>query len=46
MGVPFHTLSNYDVLVDVAVNEGYIKEETVERLKQWKKDPRDESWIR
>ena len=46
MGVPFHTLSNYDVLVDVAVKEGYIKEETVERLKQWKKDPRDESWIK
>ncbi len=46
MGVPFKTLSNYDVLIGVAAQKGYIKEEVLEGLKQWKKDPRDESWIK
>lgn len=46
MGVAFKTLSNYDILIDVAVEKGYVKPETLDRLKQWKANPRDESWIR
>lgn len=46
MGVPFKTLSNYDVLIEVAVEKGYISADVLEGLKQWKKDPRDESWIK
>lgn len=41
----FHTLSNYDTLVEVAVENDYIKPEDLEKLKQWKKDPNDESWM-
>lgn len=41
----FHTLSNYDTLVEVAVDNNYIKPEDLEKLKQWKKDPNDESWM-
>ena len=42
----FKTLSNYDVLIDVAVENAYIKENDLEKLKAWKKDPKDESWMK
>lgn len=41
----FHTLTNYDVLVDVAVDNDYIHTDDLEKLKAWKKDPSDESWM-
>jgi orotate phosphoribosyltransferase len=34
-----NTLSNYSVLVDTAVNTGYISKEEVETLKKWRVDP-------
>lgn len=46
MGVEFSTLSNYDVLIKVAAEKGYIKPEMLDKLKQWKVDPKDESWIK
>ena len=42
----FKTLSNYDVLIDVALENEYIKENDLEKLKAWKKDPKDESWMK
>ena len=36
------TLSNYSVLIDIAVKTGYIGQEEVETLKNWKVDP--ENW--
>ncbi|MEG0961062.1 MAG: orotate phosphoribosyltransferase, partial [Erysipelotrichaceae bacterium] len=41
----FKTLSNYDVLVDIALAHDYIKENDLAKLKAWKKNPSDESWI-
>ena len=41
----FVTLSNYDALLPVAVEHNYIKEEALEKLKAWKVDPHDESWM-
>lgn len=41
----FKTLSNYDVLVDVALQHNYIKENDLAKLKAWKKDPKNEDWI-
>ncbi len=41
----FKTLSNYDVLIDVALENSYIQEADLEKLKAWKKDPKDESWM-
>lgn len=41
----FHTLTNYDTLIDVAVENHYIKSEDLEKLKAWKVDPSDESWM-
>lgn len=41
----FKTLSNYDVLLNVALEHNYIKEADLEKLNAWKKDPKDESWM-
>ena len=43
--VPYSTLSNYDVLIDVALKNEYIKESDMEKLKAWKQDPKDASWM-
>lgn len=45
-GCSFVTLTNYDTLVEVAVENNYIKNEDLEKLKAWKKDPSDESWMK
>ena len=39
------SLSNFDTLVEVAAEEGYIKKEDVERLISFRNNPSDESWI-
>ena len=44
-GVVNHSLSNLDVLVDVAVEEGYIAPEWKERILKFRNNPSDESWI-
>lgn len=42
----FVTLTNYDTLVEVAVDNDYIHSDDLEKLKAWKKDPSDESWMK
>ena len=39
------SLSNFDVMVEVAAEEGYIKQEDKERLIAFRNNPSDESWI-
>lgn len=39
-------LSNLDVLVDVAVEDGYIRPEDKDRLLKFRDDPSDESWMK
>ena len=41
----FKTLSNYDILIEVAKEMNYIKEEDMDKLRAWKQDPKDESWM-
>ena len=41
----FVTLTNYDTLVEVAVENNYIQSDDLEKLKAWKKDPSDETWM-
>ncbi len=43
--VEYHSITNYDILVEVALELGYIKEYDLKKLHQWKKDPSDETWI-
>ncbi len=40
------SLSNFDIMVDVAVQNGYIKESDKERLIKFRNNPSDESWIK
>ena len=41
-GIPLVTLSNYEVLAQVAAEKGYIKPEAFESLKSWREAP--ETW--
>lgn len=41
----YHSISNYDVLIDVALENDYIKDEDLAKLLMWKKNPSDTSWI-
>ena len=40
-----HSLTNFDVIAQVAADEGYIKEDDVKRLIAFRNNPSDESWI-
>ena len=40
-----HSLTNFDVITRVAAEEGYIRQEDVERLIAFRNNPSDESWI-
>lgn len=40
------SLSNFDAMVEVAAEEGYIKKEDVERIIAFRNNPSDESWIK
>ena len=37
--IELHTLSNYNVLIQTALETGYVKESDLETLKQWRNDP-------
>ena len=39
------SLTDFDTVAEVAAKEGYIREEDVERLKKFRDNPSDESWI-
>ncbi len=40
------SLSNFDTMVEVAAEEGYIESEDIERLIAFRNNPSDESWIK
>lgn len=40
------SLSNFDAMVEVAAEEGYIKNDDIERLIAFRNNPSDESWIK
>lgn len=40
------SLSNFDVMIEVAAEENYIKEDDKERLIAFRNNPSDESWIK
>lgn len=45
-GVENHSLSNFDALLEAAVESGRIASDDVERLKQFMSNPSDESWMK
>ena len=44
--VPNFSLTDFDTVAEVAAKEGYIQEEDIERLKKFRDNPSDESWIK
>lgn len=40
------SLTNFDIIAEVAAEEGYIKPEDVDRLIAFRNNPSDESWIK
>jgi orotate phosphoribosyltransferase len=40
-----HSLTNFDVIAEVAAEEGYVSRADVEKLIRFRNDPSDESWI-
>ena len=40
------SLTDFDTVAEVAAKEGYIQEDDVERLKKFRDNPSDESWIK
>ncbi len=40
-----HSLTDFDTIVSVAAEEGYIRQEDVQRLMAFRNNPSDESWI-
>ena len=40
-----YSLTNFDVIAQIAGEEGYVKPEDVERLIKFRNSPQDESWI-
>ena len=40
-----HSLTDFDTIVEVAAEEGYIAQDDVRRLLAFRDDPSDESWI-
>jgi molybdopterin molybdotransferase len=43
--VKYISLTNFDVIAQVAAEDGYIKTDDVERLIKFRNNPSDESWI-
>ena len=40
------SLTNFDVIAEVAAEEGYIRPDDIERLIKFRNNPSDESWIK
>ncbi len=41
----YHSISNYDTLIEVALEDDYIKDDDLLKLRLWKKDPSDICWM-
>ena len=39
------SLTNFDTIAEVAAEDGYIKQEDIEKLMKFRDNPSDESWI-
>ncbi len=41
-----YSLTNFDTIIQVAADQGYIEHSDIEKLKQFRDNPADESWIK
>ncbi|MQL54177.1 orotate phosphoribosyltransferase, partial [Desulfofundulus thermobenzoicus] len=42
---PYVTLTDYDTLIDVALELKAIEPSAMNKLKRWRQDPSSESWM-
>ena len=45
-GIEWVSLTNFDAVIEVAAEQGYIKADDVDRLISFRNNPSDESWIK
>ena len=45
-GIEWYSLTNFDKVIEVAASNGYIENEDVDRLRSFRDNPQDESWIK
>ncbi|MDD4036136.1 MAG: orotate phosphoribosyltransferase [Bacilli bacterium] len=45
MGINYKTLTDYETLIDIAIEEDYIHKEELKKLKAWRQDPHNISWM-
>ena len=45
-GIEWISLTNFDTVIEVAAEMDYISSEDITRLKAFRDNPSDESWIR
>lgn len=43
--IQLFTLTNYETLIEVALARDYIREEDLAKLKKWRENPADSSWM-
>ncbi len=43
--IPYYSLSDYSTLIEVAEEHQYVTKEELNKLRKWKLNPYDESWI-
>ena len=44
--IPLYTLTDLDELLEIASKENYIAEDDINKIKQFRDNPQDESWIK
>ncbi|TCP29121.1 orotate phosphoribosyltransferase [Scopulibacillus darangshiensis] len=44
-GVPWHTLTDFEHLIDLAVNKEIVSEQQLKQLKMWYQAPEKEDWL-
>ena len=43
--IPYYSLSDYSTLIEVAEEHQYVTREELNKLRKWKQNPYDESWL-
>ncbi|MEB3986601.1 orotate phosphoribosyltransferase [Bacillus amyloliquefaciens] len=45
-GLPYYSLTDYDTLIEVALENGTIHSDDIEKLKSWKQNPESKDWFK
>jgi orotate phosphoribosyltransferase len=45
INIDYKTLTDYETLINIAIEENYIDEKELEKLKKWRKNPYNTNWM-